>query len=329
MADDTPANPWATLEAFPGLSALPGVWEAALGDQFEAFKILCLEESPKLAASIPCPRRCGCLHTIIHRHDGTGAIAICRCEPPGCPDIPVSISEITPLQVNRSRLARALAKALSCQPRILSLRVPETMQFGSWSSDQVPMILTIQSDPHVFRSVITELATRLRRPFILLAPTADQLNAECQELVATAQAGFFPIDSTLRLTEQGILLPLQAPGELFARFTPRPKEFDEDVATRVVALVSQFDSETLAVFRLYCLEGLSAAQVARSSQCSKATVLRRLEVIRAKTGIDPQNLRRLSPHLERIENDLADSRAAHIHRKRLIHDDSDLEGATE
>ncbi len=61
---------------------------------------------------------------------------------------------------------------------------------------------------------------------------------------------FFPLDTTTVLTDDGRLLPAKPLGELFARFTPQPKEMDEDIASRVVALVSQFDAPTLTAFRL-------------------------------------------------------------------------------
>jgi len=71
------------------------------------------------------------------------------------------------------------------------------------------------------------------------------------------------------------------------------------------------------------MEELSADQIATKCHCSKAAVVRRLKLIRAKTGADPKDLRRLSPHLNKIEDDITDPRAAHIHRKRLIYDDPD------
>ena len=65
---------------------------------------------------------------------------------------------------------------------------------------------------------------------------------------------------------------------------------------------------------LYCMEEMSAGQIARSLHCSKPTILRRLDAIEARTGAHPDNLRRLSPHLNKIEAQLADPRAEHIHR---------------
>ncbi len=119
-------------------------------------------------------------------------------------------------------------------------------------------------------------------------------------------------------------LPRPEPGE------PMP----EDVARRAFALVQQLDPQSrmktpsvLTVFRLYCMEEMAADRIARKCGCSKGTVISRLRLIRQKTGVDPEALRRLSPHLEKMEQDMADSRAEHIHRKRMIydHDDGDSE----
>jgi hypothetical protein len=106
----------------------------------------------------------------------------------------------------------------------------------------------------------------------------------------------------------------------------------EDAARRAFALVQQLDPESrmkapsvLTVFRLYCMEELTADQIARKSGCSKATVVSRLHLIRRKTGVDPASLRRFSSQFEKIEQDVSDSRAEHIHRKRLIYDDDDAE----
>jgi len=49
------------------------------------------------------------------------------------------------------------------------------------------------------------------------------------------------------------------------------------------------------VFRLYCIEALSAAQVARKCRCFKSAVIRRLSLIPKKTGLSPVLLRKFAP----------------------------------
>src|SRR5437660_12429593 len=76
----------------------------------------------------------------------------------------------------------------------------------------------------------------------------------------------------------------------------------ESVARAAFALLEKFDSgrrrpppSIPKVFRLYCIEGLSAAEVARKCRCSKAAVIRRLNLIRQKTGLSPSLLRTFAP----------------------------------
>jgi DNA-directed RNA polymerase specialized sigma24 family protein len=45
------------------------------------------------------------------------------------------------------------------------------------------------------------------------------------------------------------------------------------------------------VFQLYCVDALSAAQVARKCACSRSLVMLRLQQLRKKTGCDPARLR--------------------------------------
>ncbi len=125
--------------------------------------------------------------------------------------------------------------------------------------------------------------------------------------------------------------------QLRERPPPGPNEpLPEDVARRAFALVQQLDSEAppntrppsvLTIFRLYCMEELNIPQIARKCRCSNATVANRLHSIRVKTGSEPDALRRFSPHLQKIEEDMSDSRAEHIHRRRLIYDADEGEEA--
>jgi len=325
-------SPWLSLESIPGLVALEPVWRRMVGDQFDAFSSLCLQPASWTVRRLPCPLQCGCEHLVIPRHDGTGALAVCRCSPPVCPDIPLTRAQITPLEVSRLRLGQALCSAFGLRPRHTELgNIPSTFQFGVWSADTIPAILTIQVQNSVFRRAVAELAAQLRRPFLLFAPTSDFLDAPSQAILQNHGAGFFALDSRVILTAHGTLQPVGPPGELFARFTPQPKEPDLDVARRAFALVQNLDSEKplkppalLAVFRHYCIEELSASRIARKYDCSKPTVLRRLALIRLRIGLDPLQLRRLSPHIAKLEDSFHDPNAPGIHPKSLL-DESDEE----
>src|ERR1043166_9944161 len=94
-------------------------------------------------------------------------------------------------------------------------------------------------------SPICQLSTRLRRAYILFSPTTENLNATSQEFLASAGAGFFALESTVRLTDSGALLALKTPGELFAKFSPEPAgEGGEEVARNTVALGKWLALET-------------------------------------------------------------------------------------
>ena len=65
---------------------------------------------------------------------------------------------------------------------------------------------------------------------------------------------------------------VKTPGELFAQFTPQPKDsIGEDVARQTFALVKAFQDKStsrkahlLTVFRFYCVDAFSAAEVSMS-----------------------------------------------------------------
>jgi len=312
------SSPWRALEEFPGLSTYPEIWQARMGPEFAAMAAVCLDPADWLATAYPCPQHCGCSHHVIPRHDGEGAVAVCRCDPPLCADIPLTRAQITPLEINFAKLGRALCQAFGLVSKFVKLTPPDTFQIGAWSADAVPAVLTVQVRPDDFRSAVAELTSTLRRPFILLAPTGTHLDAPCQTMLGNYGAAFFPLDAHLLLTEYGTLHPRHSPGELFIRFNPQPKEFDQDAPGRVDALIRLLGPKAYKVFELYCRGGLSARETAHRCLCSKTTVLRLLNKIRAKTGCDPKDLRPCSGHFGKLETTFSDSRAARIYRKSLV-----------
>ncbi len=104
----------------------------------------------------------------------------------------------------------------------------------------------------------------------------------------------------------------------------------EDVARSAFALLVKLDAEgkhkspaPLAVFRLYCVDGYSAEQVARKCRCGKATVIRRLQFIEAQTGVKAERFRAMSGHLQRMDDDLNASGAREIYRRGLAQGDAE------
>jgi hypothetical protein len=252
--------------------------------------------------------------------------AVCACEAgDGCEDISLTPGDIELWQVNTAALGREIAAAFGCGSRPAELGLPSTWQVGAWSADSVPVILTIQSCRAGLRRVVADLVARLRKRFILLTPTARLPDVPALERLAGAGAALFDLESRLRITASGALEAVSPPGETFAAFTAEPRPDEQSLATRAVALVRQLDSEglvtppsALAVFRLFCLEDRSAAEIAREFRCSKPTVLRRLRLIREKTGLSPAQLRRLSAHFEAIEDTLSDPRARRVRPRSLM-----------
>jgi len=215
-------NPWHAFEDIPGQVALDHAWLSRIGDNYPFFKSLFLKPSSALATVFPCPRRCGCTHSIIHRHDKTAVLAVCRCNPPRCPDIPLTVDQITGFELDWPKLARVLSRTFGLNTKFLPLSPKNTAQFGSWSADGIPAIITIQVFPSNFRQAVAELAAKLRQPFLLFAPTSDHVDAVCREILATCGAAFFPLDANTALTAKGALEPRVPPSQLFAAFGPQP-----------------------------------------------------------------------------------------------------------
>lgn len=76
--------------------------------------------------------------------------------------------------------------------------------------------------------------------------------------------------------------------------------------------------DLLSVFRHYCIEELSASQIARKYERSKPTILRRPQLIRSRTGIDPRELRPPLAAHPKLEESLKDPRAARIRPKAAL-----------
>jgi hypothetical protein len=104
----------------------------------------------------------------------------------------------------------------------------------------------------------------------------------------------------------------------------REAHVNEDVARSAFALLQKLELDAplkapsvLTVFRLYCVDGLSADRVARKCRCAKGTVMSRLRFIESVTRTKPEQFRAMSGHLQQIDDDLRESGAREIYRQGL------------
>lgn len=104
----------------------------------------------------------------------------------------------------------------------------------------------------------------------------------------------------------------------------------EDVARNAFALLQKLELDAplkapsvLTVFRLYCVDGHSADQVARKCRCAKGTVMSRLRFIETVTKTKPEQFRAMSGHLQQLDDDLNASGAREIYRRGLVEGDED------
>ena len=333
-------SPWPCLEALPGLIALPRVWRARLGAAHERMQALILQESPNLAQLLPCPRGCGLAHDIVSRPDGS-LMATCCGDPSQPQEIPLTLADITPMEVSWSKLRRVLCEALGLHDKPAALAPPNTIQIGAWPADGMPAILTIQVCRATFRHVVAELAARLQGPFILLAPTSDHFDAPCQELLAHARAGFFPLETTVLLGENGRLRPVKPPGELFAQFTPSRKETDESEAARVFRLFGELlgmGTDLVApparVFDLMVFKKITKAETALECRCVASLITKRVALIEKQFAMPIERLRAFASDLKERQRTVKGDRYARkkhgAARGELEqYDDGDRPGARE
>jgi len=107
-----------------------------------------------------------------------------------------------------------------------------------------------------------------------------------------------------------------------------PAPVDLNVAQAAFALLVKLDAQAackkpslLTVFRWYCIEGLSAEQIATKCRTSKATVIRRLRLIDEATNTKPEQFRAMSDHLQQMADNYDRSGAREIYRRGLANGD--------
>ena len=79
-------NPWLSLEEIPYLTAVLPVWRDYTGDDFPAFRFLCLDAVREIAQTFPCPLEPICFFRVCQQPPGI-ITGICEADPPICADV--------------------------------------------------------------------------------------------------------------------------------------------------------------------------------------------------------------------------------------------------
>jgi hypothetical protein len=321
------SNLWRALESIAGLVGVPALWHRRLDNEFEQVRRVFFRSRAGGAQSYPC-LACGCAHEVVRHGDGE-VVAVCRCDPCSCADISLKAEDLVLLELNWQKLGRTIAAGLGCDRKEATFGLPQTMQVASFSGAALPIVLTIQNDTTAMRSVVGQLVGKLRERFVVLAPTGRFVDGHVRTMLTNAKAGFFDLESHLTLTAAGVFQSSRSAGELFSSLIADAKEpASDDEARGLFVLLQELDdgkvvkAPAVQVFRLYCMQGLSRAQVAKQCKCAPSLVTLRLKAIEQKLGRKVAELRQLSGHFEKIEDSLRDDRARKVRRRSAIDDDS-------
>jgi hypothetical protein len=230
---------------------------------------------------------------------------------------------------------------------------------------RAPAYFLVPSSQASLLAEIEELLCNTGGPFLLVLPSRRHLTNLVQRAIHRHSCATLTLDGVLVPGDAGHFMPIRSLDDLVGSLTARMAEstqsgdllraihedlaalrkelgnkqpaaasVDEDVAASAFALVKALDAQEksrmdnpsiLTVFRLYCIEELSAGEIAKRFTCAKQTIIRRLNLIRTRTRTDPIQLRRFSAHFSKLEEQLTDPRAGRIHRKSMIFDDEDEE----
>jgi hypothetical protein len=301
---------------------------------------------------------CGCRHEILPLGDNLMAVCRCvpeefgRCEPG------VVTSEAAGLiEVDLARLGQDIASALRLagvarETLTGPLIATAFLELGKLPSHRAPVVLYVPSARRNQWAELQQLSQLQTGPLLLLTPFRGRWHQEIErwlwaresaclalaDCLTPAKTGGFqptgPIDSVLLEWEHRVWPPRKSREALCllrreiadaVRRKDDPKVCSDTTAAQVFALIQELELRTnwkkapvLQVFILYCLDALSASQIAGRCGCSKTLVVRRLKYLRQKLRRDPIELRSIASHFEAMLESLNDPRARHIRRRSAM-----------
>jgi hypothetical protein len=352
-------NLWNSLEMLSTQAALLMEWQNELGADFPVARAF-LRPTSQQVDSYPCsqPNSCGCRHRVVFESP-EDVSAVCDCEESGCEPILLGANDLIVYALDGKALAGAIRRAFQLS-EIGSDGFDGLRSFvvGGWGIRRFHVFFNVPISESGLLKEIERLCAAVPDPFVLLTPTSQFCTPMVQRALRRQGCVQTALGGVLKLAASGVLelvpgtkaavdalfgdfgkqvaqgKPLElaigrveAKLDAIAKIRQQTQAVSEDVARQALEIVRKLDAgdrikkpSLLTVFRLYCVNGMSAGQIASRLGCSKAVVMKRLKLLAEKTGIPAARLRTYSAQFEQMEDGLADSRARRIDRWKLAHE---------
>lgn len=260
---------WSACEILGDPATVEAEWKQLAGDDYEAARTF-LRPAEELATSYPCLRSyaCGCYHQVVI-HSDDDIVAVCTCNPRSCETISLSKSDIIIYELDRAKLHRTIADALSletgCNDISQSKRVLFVGSFSPCAGCQVPAYFAITCGCDDFRNVVLSTIAKSCEPFILITPTGEFCDTDCNEILARNNSMNLALSDILVIDENGSFAVDQLFVEMIRKYFRRAFCIDESNESQPLNTISKdiFDQkENYRIIRFHGqqLDALSKAQ---------------------------------------------------------------------
>lgn len=206
-------NVWSQIETAPESAALFS-WKLRFGGAMPQVAAWFLRKGNGRARTVPCPRRCGCIHRVTA--DG---YAVCDCG--DCEDILLSPEDAERWEANWSGFCMRLCEAFQLDHRPSVSSIPGVWQLGFYGDHALPILAIVQSDRIAFNAALHRLVLQAN-PFIALVPTANYIDIESREIVSRTGARLIDLESNVGILDSGRLVARRSTKELFGNSGSSP-----------------------------------------------------------------------------------------------------------
>lgn len=209
---------WKALDDFSGAAASRWEWQATLGAEFASVEHLLGKAGRARELPCPSPGGAGCPRHVVRHADGS-IRAVCGDRPKACADLDLDADDIAILRVDRTNLAKRIARALGVLPHQPGHGTPgPVIRIGThdvYAGHGFPVFLALpgpsaNAEPRPFAEVLDTPGPRL-----LLTPTGSSLPDAL--ITALDRAGVVRMAlADIMIVENGTLTLARPAAEIFA-----------------------------------------------------------------------------------------------------------------